>query len=89
MVKLHLLDFIPAYEFALDPKYVDHRGVTNSIEFKNIMKQKSINGRTRSSYFCAEYCFTPNEALLKQGDNLFNAELLSDQITQIRVLKLY
>ena len=39
--------------------------------------------------FCAEYCFTPNEALLKQGDNLFNAELLSDQITQIRVFKNY
>ena len=82
--------FIPAYEFALDPKYVDHRGVTNSIEFKKYYEAKRalMEGQDLLT-FCAEYCFTPNEALLKQGDNLFNAELLSDQITQIRVFKNY
>ena len=82
--------FIPSYEFALDPKYVDNRGVTNSIEFKKYYEAKRalMEGQDLLTY-CAEYCFTPNDALLKQGDNLFNAELLSDQITQIRVFKNY
>lgn len=82
--------FIPAYEFALDPKYIDNRGVTNSIEFKKFYENRRANmeGQDLLTY-CAEYCFTPNEALLKQGDNMFNAELLSDQITQIRVFKNY
>lgn len=82
--------FIPAYEFALDPKYVDNRGVTNNIEFRKFYESKRANmeGQDLLTY-CAEYCFTPNEALLKQGDNMFNAELLSDQITQIRVFKNY
>ena len=82
--------FIPSYEFALDPKYIDNRGVTNSIEFKKYYESKRalMEGQDLLTY-CAEYCFTPNEALLKQGDNLFNAELLSDQITQIRVFKNY
>ena len=72
--------FIPAYEFALDKKFVDSRGVTDSVKFKAQYEQRraSMEGQDLLTY-CAEYCFTPNEALLKQGDNLFNAELLSDQ----------
>ena len=82
--------FIPSYEFALDPKYIDNRGVTNSIEFKKYYEEKRamMEGQDLLTY-CAEYCFTPNEALLKQGDNLFNADIISDQIMQIRVFKNY
>lgn len=82
--------FIPSYEFALDPKYVDNRGVTNTIEFRKYYESKRalMEGQDLLTY-CAEYCFTPNEALLKQGDNLFNADLLSDQIMQVRVYKNY
>lgn len=82
--------FIPSYEFALDPKYVDNRGVTDNIRFKEYYEEKRshMEGQDLLTY-CAEYCFTPNEALLKQGDNIFNSELLSDQITQIRVFKNY
>lgn len=82
--------FIPSYEFALDPKYVDNRGVTNNIEFKKYYEEKRamMEGQDLLTY-CAEYCFTPNEALLKQGDNLFNADIISDQIMQIRVFKNY
>ena len=82
--------FIPAYEFALDEQFVDSRGVTDRVRFKARYEEKraSMEGQDLLTY-CAEYCFTPNEALLKQGDNLFNAELLSDQITQIRVFKNY
>lgn len=82
--------FIPAYEFALDPKFVDNRGVTNSVEFKKYYEEKRsmMEGQDLLTY-CAEYCFTPNEALLKQGDNIFNADIISDQIMQIRVFKSY
>lgn len=82
--------FIPAYEFALDEQFVDSRGVTDKVRFKARYEEKraSMEGQDLLTY-CAEYCFTPNDALLKQGDNLFNAELLSDQITQIRVFKNY
>lgn len=82
--------FIPSYEFALDPKYVDNRGVTDPIRFKEYYEERRshMEGQDLLTY-CAEYCFTPNEALLKQGDNIFNSELLSDQITQIRVFKNY
>lgn len=82
--------FIPAYEFALDKQFIDSRGVTDRVRFKARYEEKraSMEGQDLLTY-CAEYCFTPNEALLKQGDNLFNAELLSDQITQIRVFKNY
>ena len=36
--------------------------------------------------YCSEYCFTPAEALLRQGDNIFDAIAISDRITQIRIL---
>lgn len=37
--------------------------------------------------YCAEHCFCPEEALLRQGDNLFDAELVSEQLVNIRVHK--
>ena len=37
--------------------------------------------------YCAEHCFTPDEALLRQGDNIFNSELVSERLTDIRVHK--
>lgn len=37
--------------------------------------------------YCAEHCFCPEEALLRQGDNLFDAELVSEQLINIRVHK--
>jgi hypothetical protein len=80
--------FIPAHEFALDPKYLDKRGVTDKIRFKeHYEKQRSLmNGSTLMTY-CAEHCFTPDEALLRQGDNIFNSELVSQRLTDIRVHK--
>ena len=37
--------------------------------------------------YCAEHCFTPDEALLRQGDNIFDSIVISDRLTQIRVFK--
>ena len=37
--------------------------------------------------YAAENCFTPDEALLKQGDNLFDAEVISEQLTRLATEK--
>lgn len=37
--------------------------------------------------YCAEHCFTPDEALLRQGDNIFDSIVISERLTQIRVFK--
>ena len=37
--------------------------------------------------FCAEYCFTPEDALALEGDNMFNRELLANQKAAIELHK--
>lgn len=80
--------FIPAHEFSLRKEYLDNRGVTNSVEFKKFYEKKraGMKGQDAITY-AAENCFTPDEALLKQGDNLFDAELLSEQLTRIATIR--
>jgi hypothetical protein len=33
----------------------------------------------------AEHCFTPEDALIKQGDNLFDSVALAERLMQIKV----
>lgn len=80
--------FIPAHEFALKPEFLDNRGVTDSIRFrKHYEDQRALMEGKDLLTYCAEHCFTPDEALLRQGDNIFNSELVSERLTQIRVHK--
>lgn len=80
--------FIPAHKFSLLPQYLDNRGVTNDVEFKkHYEKQRSLMSGSDLLIYCAEHCFSPEEALLRQGDNLFDAELVSEQLVNIRVHK--
>lgn len=80
--------FIPAHEFALDPKFLDSRGVTDKIRFReHYEKQRALMSGKDLMTYCAEHCFTPDEALLRQGDNIFNSELVSERLTDIRVHK--
>lgn len=80
--------FIPAHEFALKPEFLDNRGVTDSIRFrKHYEDQRALMEGKDLLTYCAEHCFTPDEALLRQGDNIFNSELISERLTQIRVHK--
>ena len=82
--------FIPAYEVSLDPKFTDKRGVTDSVAFKAFYedKRKAMEGKDLMIY-CAEHCFTPEEAILMQGDNIFDSEVIADRLTHIRVFKEY
>lgn len=80
--------FIPAHKFSLMEEYLDSRGVTKSEEFKKHYeeKRKTLSGKDLLDY-CAEHCFIPNEALYKQGENIFDSIAIADRLTQIRIFK--
>ena len=81
--------FIPSYA-ALDlPDLVDSRGVVNTKKAKeHYQKQRDRYKDPKALItFCAEYCFTAEEAFALEGDNKFNKVLLADQLTQIRLYK--
>ena len=81
--------FIPAYTFMLGSEYTDHRGVTNIEKAKKYYEeQRAVKSGKSFLEYCSEYCFTPAEALLRQGDNIFDAIAISDRITQIRIHKM-
>lgn len=81
--------FIPAYEFMMRPGYVDNRGVTDTKRAKAFYEeQRKLKSGERLLEYCSEYCFTPKEALLRQGENIFDSVLIADRITQVRVHKM-
>lgn len=80
--------FIPAQKFSLLPEYLDSRGVTDDVRFKeHYEKQRKLMSGQDLLIYAAEHCFNPEEALLRQGDNIFDAELISEQLVNIRVHK--
>jgi hypothetical protein len=78
--------FLPSHKFALVSKYLDSRGVTNHIEFKKYYEEyrKSLTGQKYLDE-CAEHCFVPEEALAKTGANVFDAELISQQMVNLKI----
>jgi len=76
--------FLPAWATVMD--HMDKRGVVDEEKAKAYynkirdVKRKDFN--TYSKY-CAEYCFYPEEALSRQGNNNFDQEKLADQYTEI------
>ena len=69
--------------------FTDHRGVTNRAKAKAwYEEQRSKKSGQALLEYCAEFCFTPAEALLRQGENIFDSIVLADRITQIRIHKL-
>jgi hypothetical protein len=81
---------MPAYQFSLDSAYIDNRGVTDEVRFREHYEKtrQNLAGKDLVIY-CAEHCFCPEEALLMAGDNLFDSAVISDQLVNIRVHKLY
>lgn len=82
--------FLPAHKFSLDANYVDERGVTDYIRFREYYQnvRNNLEGKNLITY-SAEHCFCPEEALLLQGDNVFDAAIITDRLVQIRVHKQY
>lgn len=80
--------FIPSYSFMLGSDFTDHRGVTNRAKAKAwYEEQRSKKSGQALLEYCAEFCFTPAEALLRQGENIFDSIVLADRLTQIRIHK--
>lgn len=81
--------FIPAYNIMLKEGFTDNRGCTYISKAKEHYEneRKKKTGQTLLDY-CAEFCFTPQEALLKQGDNMFDSVAISDRLTQLRIQKI-
>ena len=76
--------FLPCHKFALVSQYLDNRGVTNFPEFRKHYEayRKTLHGQDYLDE-CAEHCFTPEEALSKTGENMFDAELIASRMAQI------
>lgn len=83
--------FIPAYTFVATAGIIDKRGVTNIEKAKaHYLKKRAplaVNDPKAYIIECAEYCFTPDDALALEGDNNFNREALIEQKTRIQVYK--
>lgn len=82
--------FIPAYAILNKEGYLDNRGWTDPVkakEFYESERAKKLNDPKALVLYCAEYCFTAEEALALEGDNKFNKVNIVDQLTRIRVLK--
>lgn len=78
--------FAPAHKFALSKKYLDNRGVTNWPELKKYYEgqRAKLSGKAFLDE-CAEHCFVPEEALSKTGANVFDSELVSQQMVNIKI----
>ena len=81
--------FLPAYSMMLKTGYTDSRGVTLLKKARDYYEseRKKKSGQVLLEY-CAEYCFTPNEALLRQGDGIFDPIAIADRLTQLRIQKI-
>lgn len=81
--------FIPAYNIMLKAGFTDNRGVTNIQKAKEYYEseRKKKSGQNLLDY-CAEFCFNPSEALLKQGDGIFDPVVIADRLTQLRIQKI-
>lgn len=81
--------FIPAFQQMYE--HLDSRGWCDPEIAKPILQERrltKINNPKAYLEYCAEYCWTANEAFAQEGDNKFNKILISDQLTRIRALKL-
>lgn len=82
--------FIPYFVQALDPQYMDHRGVCDVERYKEALQEERNNLlAVPEEYYkkCAERCWFAEEAFNLEGVNKFNKILISEQLAEIRVHK--
>ena len=84
--------FIPCYRNVIDDEVdiLDSRGWCNLEKTKAYYEQqrlKKANSPKALLIYKAEYCFTIEEALLQQGDNIFPREELAEQEAAITIYK--
>ena len=82
--------FLPAYSLVLSPGYMDDRGWCDPEKCKAFHEEQRlrlVNNPKAFIEYCAEYCFTAEEAFALEGNNKFNQINIADQLARIRVLK--
>lgn len=83
--------FIPAYTMVNNAECIDSRGWTDPEKgrayYDKERASKSGDPNALLTY-CAEYCYTAEEALAMEGQNNFNTILLSEQLAAIKLHKL-
>ena len=83
--------FIPAFTFVNKEGYIDHRGVTNikkAKEYYELKRSKLLDDPKAYITECAEFCFTPDDALALEGENQFDSIALQEQLTNIILHKI-
>lgn len=83
--------FIPAFTFVNAEGYVDKRGVTNSKKAKEYyekQRQNLLDDPKAYMIECAEFCFTPDDALALEGENDFDTVALQEQLNNIILHKI-
>ena len=81
--------FIPAY--AMLQQFMDARGVCDEkagIEYYNNIRLKKSQNASALMHFKSEFCFYPEEALIREGENRFDGEKLAEQLANIELHKL-
>ena len=82
--------FIPYFVQALDPQFMDHRGVCDVERYKEFLQDERDNLlAVPEEYYkkCAERCWFAEEAFNLEGVNKFNKVLISEQLAEIRLHK--
>lgn len=80
--------FVPAYTIVKD--LMDNRGWTDPELGKSYFlkeRNKLLAKPNKYLIYCAENCWTPDEALALEGDNRFNTNLLIEQKSRIVMFK--
>ena len=82
--------FIPYFVQALDPQFMDNRGVCDIERYKEFLQEERDNLlAVPEEYYkkCAERCWFAEEAFNLEGVNKFNKVLISEQLAEIRLHK--
>lgn len=82
--------FIPYFAQALNPIFMDNRGVCDMESYKKVLQDERNNLlAVPEEYYkkCAERCWFAEEAFNLEGVNKFNKTLISDQLAEIRLHK--
>lgn len=83
--------FIPAYTIVNRPDCTDERGWTDPEKGKayyNAERDKKAKDPNALIIYCAEYCFTAEEAFSLEGENKFNKVIIAEQLANIRLHKM-
>lgn len=80
--------FIPAYHMVWNK--MDHRGFcseTAGREYYDKERMRKSKDAQALMAFKSEFCYFPEEALIREGSNRFDAEKIAEQITNIELHK--